>query len=174
MGKIDLRRPLTIRGLSDELEKIQGYLRSCLGRLGDISEQFQSEIFGQRLYGAERVLLVETQNRIFGIPSNSVIKSYALSDGFAKNIVLQDSITLKGKRIPMVKLSKVFNLAMTGKRDQMIAVLVDRVLRNKNLFVKTAEQEKKGSKYIAAISHLESGKMVYILNIDQIRSRAQP
>ena len=174
-----------IRGLSDELEKIQGYLRSCLGRLGDISEQFQSEIFGQRLYGAERVLLVETQNRIFGIPSNSVIKSYALSDGFAKNIVLQDSITLKGKRIPMVKLSKVFNLAMTGvgrpqgivlvgKRDQMIAVLVDRVLRNKNLFVKTAEQEKKGSKYIAAISHLESGKMVYILNIDQIRSRAQP
>ena len=173
-----------IRGLSDELEKIQGYLRGCLGRLGDISEQFQSEIFGQRLYGAERVLLVETQNRIFGIPSNSVIKSYALSDGFAKNIILQDSITLKGKRIPMVKLSKVFNLAMTGvgrpqgivlvgKRDQMIAVLVDRVLRNKNLFVKTAEQEKKGLKYIAAISHLESGKMVYILNIDRLRSRAQ-
>ncbi len=174
-----------IRGLSDELEMIQGYLRNCLGRLGDISEQFQSEIFGQRLYGAERVLLVETQNRIFGIPSNSVIKSYALSDGFAKNIILQDSITLKGKRIPMVKLSKVFNLAMTGvgkpqgvvlvgERDQMIAVLVDRVLRNKNLFVKTAEQEKKGLKYIAAISHLESGKMVYILNIDQLRSRAHP
>ena len=174
-----------IMELSDELEKIQGYLRSCLGRLGDISEQFQGEIFGQRLYGVERVLLVEMQNRIFGIPSDSVIKSYALPDGYAKSIASQDSITLKGKRIPLVKLSKVFNLAVTGvrrpqgivlvgERDQIIAVLVDRVLRDKSLFVKTAEQEKKGLKYIAAISHLESGKMVYILNIDRLKARVQP
>ncbi len=173
-----------VEGLSNELEKIKVYLRSCLGHLDDISEQFQREIFGQRLYGAERVLLVETQNRIFGIPSDSVIKSYALADGYAKNIFRQDSIIIKGKRIPMVKLSKVFNLAMTGVRrpqgivlvgetDQIIAVLVDRVLKNKNLFVKTAEQERKGVKYIAAISHLESGKMVYILNIDRLRARAQ-
>ncbi|UCD71960.1 MAG: chemotaxis protein CheW [Syntrophobacterales bacterium] len=173
-----------IKGLSDELEKIKGYLRSYLGRLDDISEQFQREIFGQRLYETERVLLVETQNRIFGIPSDSVIKTYALTDGYAKSISLKDSITLKGKRIPMVKLSNVFNLAMTGvrkpqgivlvkKRDQIIAILVDKVLRNKNLFVKTAGQEREELKYIAAISHLESGKMVYILNIDRLKARTQ-
>ncbi|MFB0508352.1 MAG: chemotaxis protein CheW [Thermodesulfobacteriota bacterium] len=171
-------------GLSDELERIQDYLRTCFKGLGDISEQFQREVFGQRLYGVERVLLVETQNRIFGIPSDSVIKYYNLADAYAKNIALQDSITLKGKRIPMVKLYKVFNLAITGgtrpqgivlvgEGDQIIAVLVDRVLRNKSLFVKAAEQEKKGSKYIAAISNLESGKMVYILNIEGLKARAQ-
>jgi hypothetical protein len=54
-------------GLSDELEKIQGYLKTCFRGLGDISEQFQREVFGQKLYGVERVLLVEMQNRMFGI-----------------------------------------------------------------------------------------------------------
>lgn len=171
-------------GLSDELERIQGHLRTCFKGLGDISEQFQREVFGQRLYGVERVLLVETQNRMFGIPSDSVIKSYTLADGHTKNIALHDSIALKGKRIPLVKLHKVFNLAMTGGKgyqgivlvgegERIIAVLVDRVLRNKSLFVKTAEQERKGSKYIAAISHLESGKMIYILNIEGLKARAE-
>ncbi len=171
-------------GLSDELERIQGSLRSCFGGLGDISEQFQRKIFGQRLYGVQRVLLVETQNRIFGIPSDSVMKSYTLADDYAENIASQDSITLKGKRIPLVKLSRVFNLGMTrvkrsqgivlaGERNQIIAILVDRVLRNRSLFVKTAEQERKGLKYITAISHLKSGKMVYILNIDRLKARAQ-
>ncbi len=174
-----------IRGLSDELEKIHGYLRMCLGRLGDISEQFQREIFGQRLYTVERVLLVETQNRIFGIPSDSVMKSYTLTEGYTKSIAAQDSITLKGRRIPLVKLSKVFNLGISGVRrpqgivlvggrDNIVAVLVDRVLRNKDLFVKTAEQERKGSKYIAGLSHLESGKTVYILNIGRLKARGQP
>jgi hypothetical protein len=173
-----------IMGLSDELERIQGYLRTCFTGLGDISEQFQREVFGQRLYGVERVLFVETQNRMFGIPSDSVIKSYTLSDDYTKNIAFQDSITLKGKRIPLIKLHEVFNLATTGAkrpqgivlvgdRDQIIAILVDRVLRNKSLFLKTAEQEGKGLKYIAAISHLESGKMVYILNIERLKARAQ-
>jgi len=171
-----------IRGLSDELEKIHGYLRICLGRLGDISEEFQREIFGQRLYKVERVLLVETQSRIFGIPSNSVLKSYALTDSYAKSIGLQDAITLKGRRFPLVKLSKVFNLAITGagrpqgivlvrEGDEIIAVLVDRVWRNKDLFVKTVEQEKKGLQYIAGVSHLENGKMVYILNLNRLRGR---
>jgi hypothetical protein len=171
-------------GLSDELEKIQGHLRTCFKGLGDISEQFQREAFGKRLYGVERVLLVEMQNRMFGIPSDSVIKSYNLVDDHTKNIALQDSITLKGKRIPLVKLYKVFNLAMTevkrsqgiilvGEGDQIIAVLVDRVLRNKSLFVKTVEQEKKGAKYITATSHLESGKMIYILNIERLKAHAQ-
>jgi hypothetical protein len=171
-------------GLSDELEKIQGHLRTCFKGLGDISEQFQREAFGKRLYGVERVLLVEMQNRMFGIPSDSVIKSYNLVDDHTKNIALQDSITLKGKRIPLVKLYKVFNLAMTevkrsqgiilvGEGDQIIAVLVDRVLRNKSLFVKTVEQERKGAKYITATSHLESGKMIYILNIERLKAHAQ-
>jgi hypothetical protein len=170
-------------GLSDELEKIQGYLRTCFRGLGDISGQFQREVFGQRLYGVERVLLVETQNRVFGIPSDSVIKSYTLTDGYTKNIASQNSITLRGKRIPLVKLYEVFNLALTGAQkpqaivlvregDHIIAVVVDRVLRNKSLFVKTAEQEKKGSKYIAAISHLENGKMIYILNIERLKAHA--
>ena len=174
-----------IAGLPDELERIQGSLRSCLGRLGDISEQFQRELFGQRLYGAERVLLVETQNRIFGIPSRFVIKSHTLSDGYAKSITSQSHVNIRGKRTPLVKLSKVFNLDMTGMRnpqgvvlagegDHMIAILVDRVLTHKSLLVKTAEQEGKGLKYIAAISHLESGKMVYILNIDRLRVHSQP
>ncbi|NIS61856.1 MAG: hypothetical protein GTO13_14500 [Proteobacteria bacterium] len=171
-------------GLSDELEKIRAYLRTCFKGLGDISEQFQREVFGQRLYGVERVLLVETQNRIFGIPSDFVIKSYNLADGYAKNIALQDSVTLKGKRIPLVKLYEIFSLGTTGRQrsqgivfagegDRIIAVLVDRILRNKSLFVKTSEQEKKGSKYIAAISNLESGRMVYILNIEGLKARAQ-
>jgi hypothetical protein len=171
-------------GLSDELERIQGYLRTCFKGLGEISEQFQREVFGQRLYGVERVLLVETQNRIFGIPSESVIKSYTLPQSYSKNIASQESITLKGKRIPLVKLYEVFNLAMTGAKrpqgivlireeGQIIALLVDRVLRNKSLFIKTAEQERKGSKYITAISNLESGKMVYILNIERLKARAQ-
>ncbi len=171
-------------GLSDELERIQGYLKTCFKGLGDISEQFQREMFGQKLFGVERVLLVEAQNRIFGIPSDYVIKSYTLAGGYTKNIAVQDSITLKGKRIPLVKLYKVFNLAMTGGKrpqgivlvgegGQIIAVLVDRVLRSKNLFVKTAERERKASKYIAAISHLESGKMIYILDIEGLRARVQ-
>lgn len=171
-------------GLSEELERIQGHLKTCFKGLGDISEQFQREVFGQRLYGVERVLLVEMQNRMFGIPSDSVIKSFSLSDDYTKKIAFQNSITLKGKRIPLVKLHEVFNLAMTGakrpqgivlvgEKNQIIAVLVDRVLRNKSLFLKTAEQERKGLKYITAISNLESGKMVYILNIERLKGRAQ-
>ncbi len=171
-------------GLSDELERIQGYLRTCFKGLGEISEQFQRETLGQRLYGVERVLLVETQNRIFGIPSDSVIKSYTLPQSYSKNITSQESITLKGKRIPLVKLYEVFNFAMTGAEKpqgvvlireggQIIALLVDRVLRSKSLFIKTAEQEGKGSKYIAATSKVESGKMVYILNIEALKARAQ-
>ena len=171
-------------GLSDELERIQGYLKTCFRGLGDISEQFQREVFGQRLYGVERVLLVEMQNRMFGIPSDSVIKSFTLSDDYTDKIALQDSITLKGKRIPLIKLHEVFNLAMTGakrpqgivvvrEKDQFFAVLVDRVLRNRSLFLKTTEQEGKGLKYITATSNLESGKMVYILNIERLKGRAQ-
>jgi len=171
-------------GLSDELERIQASLKSCFGGLGDISEQFQRKIFGQRLYGVERVLLVETQNRIFGIPGDSVIKSYTLADDYAENIAIEDSITLKGKRIPLIRLSKVFNLAMTRvKRSQgivlvrgkgqIIGIVVDRVLRDKSLFVKTAEQKRKGLKYITAISNLKSGTMVYILSIERLKARAQ-
>jgi len=171
-----------IGGLSEELEKIHGYLRMCLGRLGDISEEFQKEILGQRLYRVERVLLVEVQNRIFGIPGNSVMKSYSLADGHARNIASQESITIRGRRVPVVKLSRVFKLGVTGagrphgivlvgKGEPIIAILVDRVLRNKDLFMKTAEQERKGSKYIAGLSHLESGKTVYILNIDSLKTR---
>jgi hypothetical protein len=174
-----------IQGLSDELEKIHGYLRVCLGRLGDISEEFQREILGQKVYTVEKVLLVEAQNRIFGIPSNSVVKSYNLAGGYAKGIAAQDSITLKGRRIPLIKLSRVFNLGpsgegrprgivLAGERDRMVAVLVDRVLRNKGLFVNTAEGERKGSQYLIGVSRLESGKMVYILNIDRLKARGQP
>ena len=171
-----------IRGVSDELEKIHGYLRMYRGRLGDISEGFQKEMFGQRLYTVERVLLVEVQNRIFGIPDNSVMKSYSLTDSYAGNIAGQDSIAIRGRRVPLVKLSRVFKLGaaaaphgivLVGKREPIIALLVDRVLRNKDLFMKTAEQERKGSKYIAGLSHLESGKTVYILNVDRLKARGQ-
>jgi chemotaxis protein histidine kinase CheA len=65
-------------------------------------------------------------------------------------------------------------IVLAGEKDQIIAILVDRVLRNKSLFLKTAEQERKGLKYIAAISHLESGKMVYILNIEQFKAAFRP
>jgi hypothetical protein len=173
-----------IRGLSDELEKIHGYLRMYLGRLGDISEEFQKEMFGQRLYKVEKVLLVEVQNRIFGIPNNAVMKSYSLTDSYARNIAGRDSITIRGRRVPLVTLSRVFKLGgsgegrphgvvLVGKREPIIALLVDRVLRNKDLFMKTAEQERNGSKYIAGLSHLESGKTVYILNIDRMEARGQ-
>ncbi len=173
-----------IQELSDELEKIRGYLRICLGKLGDISGQFQREILGQKVYMGEKVLLVEAQNRIFGIPSNSVVKSYTLTGNSAMRIAAQDSITLKGRRIPLIKLSRVFNLGpsgarrsqgivLAGERDRIIAVLVDRVLRNKGLFVNTAEGERKGSKYLIGVSRLESGKMVYILNIERLKARDQ-
>jgi len=174
-----------IQGLSDELEKIHGYLRNCLGRLGEISEQFQREILGQRLYAVEKVLLVEAQHRLFGIPAHVVMKSYTLSDGYARSIAAQDSITIRGRKIPLIKLSGVFNLGatgvgrprgivMAGQRDQIIAVLVDKVLRNKDLFVSTAEQERKGSRYLTGVSRLESGKIVYILNIERLKARGQP
>jgi chemotaxis protein histidine kinase CheA len=64
-------------------------------------------------------------------------------------------------------------IVVVRERDQMIAVLVDRVLRNRSLFLKTTEQERKGLKYITATSNLESGKMVYILNIERLKGRAQ-
>jgi hypothetical protein len=174
-----------IRGLSDELEKIHGYLNGCLGRLGEISGQFQREILGKRLYAVEKVLLVEAHNRFFGIPAHVVLKSYTLSDGYARSIGAQDSITIGGRKIPLIKLSGLFNLGATGagrprgmvlagQRDQIIAVLVDRVLRNKDLLVSAAEQEKKGSRYLAGVSRLESGKMVYILNIEPLKARGQP
>ncbi len=174
-----------IQGLSDELEKIHGYLRVCLGRLGEISEQFQREILGQRLYAVEKVLLVEAQSRLFGIPADLVMKSHTLSDGYAKSIAVQDSITIRGRKIPLIRLSGVFNLGatgvgrprgivMAGQRDHIIALLVDKVLRNKDLFVSTAEQERKGSRYLTGVSRLESGKMVYILNIDRLKARGSP
>ncbi len=65
-------------------------------------------------------------------------------------------------------------VVLAGEGDHMIAILVDKVLTHKSLLVKAAEQEGKGLKYIAAISHLESGKMVYILNIDRLRVHNQP
>jgi hypothetical protein len=173
-----------IRGLSDELEKIHGSLRGCLDRLGETSGQFQREILGKRLYGVEKVLLVEAHNRFFGIPAHVVLKSYTLSDGYARSIGAQDSITIRGRKIPLIKLSGLFNLGGTGagrsrgvvlagQRDQIIAVLVDRVLRNKDLLVSTAEQEKRGSRYLTGVSRLESGKMVYILNIEPLKARGQ-
>jgi chemotaxis protein histidine kinase CheA len=132
----------------------------------------------------ERALLVETHNRIFGIPSNSVVKSYTLSEGYARNLALQDSITLKGKRVPLVKLSELFKLGEAGARvprgivlagegNQIVAIVVDRVLRNKNVFIQASEQGRTESRYISALSRLENGKMVYILNTDRLKPRSQ-
>ena len=172
-----------LRGIRDELERIQGYLKSSLGHLGHLSDQLQRELFGEKLYGGERVLLVETHNRIFGIPSGSVVKSYALPEDYARTVALRNSITLKGKSIPLVRLADLFNLGATpkrvprgvvlvGKGNQIVALLVDRVLTSKNVLISSEERESKKLKYVTAMSQLEGGRTVYILNVDRLTGRA--
>ncbi len=172
-----------LRGIRDELERIQGYMKSSLGHLGQLSDQLQRELFGEKLYGGERVLLVETHNRIFGVPSGSVVKSYGLPEDYARTVALRNSITLKGKSIPLVRLSDLFNLGATpmktprgvvlvGKGNQIVALLVDRVLTSKNLLISSEARESRELKYVTAISQLEGGKTVYILNVDRLTVRA--
>jgi hypothetical protein len=171
-----------LRGIRDELERIQGYLKSSLGHLGHLSDQLQRELFGEKVYGGERVLLVETHNRIFGVPSGSVVKSYAFPEDYARTVALRNSITLKGKSIPLVRLSDLFNLGATpkkmprgvvlvGKGNQIVALLVDRVLTSKNLLISSEERESRKLKYVTAISQLEGGRTVYILNVDRLTGR---
>jgi hypothetical protein len=172
-----------LREMRDDLGRIQGYLKSSIGHLGQLSDQLQRELFGGKLFGGERVLLVETHNRMFGIPSDSVVKSYALPEDYARTVAVRDSITLRGKRIPLVRLSALFNLGVTpmktprgvvlvGKGNQIVGLLVDRVSRSKNLFISSEEQENRKMKYVTAVSQLEGGKRVYILNVDRLTERA--
>jgi two-component system chemotaxis sensor kinase CheA len=134
-----------------------------------------------------RGILVRVEDNLFGIPTAHVERVLRVSKAEIKTVENREVIQLNGKAISLVRLGDVLELArksatsdstdkvsvvVVGSAERRMAFLVDEVLSEQEILVKSLGKQLSRLRNIAGATVLGTGKVVPVLNVPDLMQSA--
>ncbi|KJJ85350.1 signal transducing histidine kinase, homodimeric domain protein [Candidatus Omnitrophus magneticus] len=126
-------------------------------------------------------LIVSSGTSAFAIPIDSVIETIRIQNEDIKTIESKNAIKLRGRVIPVVNISEIFNLPKKGimekkffpaviiERDgKKAAIIVDEMLGRQEIIGKGIGEPLKNISHVAGATILGSGKVILILDVHSL------
>jgi two-component system, chemotaxis family, sensor kinase CheA len=137
-----------------------------------------------------RGILVQVVDQLFVIPTSNVERVARIKKESIKTVGNRDTIEVKGRALPLVKLADVLELPRSEKKNddsEFVPVLilcaaesrvsfrVDKILQEQEVLVKPLGKQLSRVRNVAGATVLGSGKLAPILNVpDLIKSATKP
>ncbi|HEV2247146.1 MAG TPA: hybrid sensor histidine kinase/response regulator [Terriglobia bacterium] len=134
-----------------------------------------------------RGILVRVEDNFFGIPTAHVERVLRVSKAEIKTVENREAIQLNGKAVSLVRLGDVLELArksatsdstdkvsvvVVGSAERRVAFLVDEVLSEQEILVKSLGKQLSRLRNIAGATVLGTGKVVPVLNVPDLMQSA--
>ncbi len=126
-------------------------------------------------------LLVSAGSETFAIPIDSVIETIRIELSRIKTVEAREAITVRGRILPLVRLSDIFNIQAKGiverkyfsaivvqSVEKRIVLLVDTLLGRLDIVSKPLGDPVKNVKYIGGATILGDGRVILIVDISSI------
>lgn len=125
-----------------------------------------------------QALLVQVQAEIYAIPLGSIDSTINITMDDIKTIQNKEVILLRGQIIPIIRLANVLNVPETGESangdlfvvvvhmgDQKAGIIVDNLIGQQEIVIKTLGKLLAGIKVIAGATILGNGQVALILDV---------
>lgn len=125
-----------------------------------------------------QALLVKVQNEIYAIPLGSIDSTINITTNDIKTIQNKEVILLRGQIIPIIRLANVLNVPETQSEsmeelfvvvvhmgDQKAGIIVDTLIGQQEIVIKTLGKLLAGIKIIAGATILGNGQVALILDV---------
>lgn len=133
-----------------------------------------------------RVLFVEVDEMVFGIPTSSVISSNKVESSEVKSIERREAIQVRDQTVPLVALSDVLRLPYNRKVDEdkisviilnyaeeQMAFMVDRVICEQEIVIKTLGEHLQNVQNVAGAALQGNGDVVLIMHVPELFDSAK-
>lgn len=133
-----------------------------------------------------RGIVVRVAEQVFVLPSMNVRRVLRVDWGGVKSVESRETVQLDGAAIPLVRLSSILGIGVKASMadtvrktpavllawaDQQIVILVDEVLKEQEIIVKSLGKELARARNIQGATILDAGKVAAVLNVaDLFRS----
>lgn len=121
------------------------------------------------------VLLVKVAKDTFAIPLSSVDQTVDVHQKDIKTIKGNEVFVLRNSEIPLIRISQVFGMpseqkmkytvVVVMKGEQKIGLVVDSIISQQQILIKSLDRMLKGTKGIAGATIMGSGKVALIIDI---------
>ena len=165
-------------GLAESLKALSTQLQDGIHQLGSIAQKLRGRESATPSRETVGAVLVESCGRVFAIEKEKVIRSVQIPYRMVKTIWKDREIRIRGMRLPLVNLFRLFKfkgrveakdkaVVMVKKGDRVLAILVDRLLQKREVPLNRI-REGKGLAYIGGIASISRGRNIYFLDIDRL------
>jgi len=126
-------------------------------------------------------LLVTSGSETFAIPIDSVVETIRIELSGIKTVEAREAITVRGRILPLVRLSDIFNIQAKGiverkffsaivvqSVEKRIVLLVDTLIGRIDIVSKPLGDPVKNVKYIGGATILGDGRVILIVDIPSI------
>jgi len=132
-----------------------------------------------------QAILVNDSGQTFAIPTSQVSEIVRAKKGDIKSLGKTDAILVRDKVVPVVHLHKVLGLEGADEEDlellitylndenSKIGLIVDSVLRQQDILVKSLSETLSGIKGINGATILGDGQVVLVLDVGQLVSKSK-
>jgi two-component system chemotaxis sensor kinase CheA len=132
-----------------------------------------------------QAILVKDAGQTFAIPTSQVSEIVRSRKSDVKTLGKTDAIIVRNHVIPVVHLHKMLNLeggdeedlelliTYLGDEENKLGVVVDSVLRQQDILVKTLNDTLSGIKGISGATILGDGQVVLVLDVKQFTHKVQ-
>lgn len=181
-----LRNEISVPGLPlNSLTKLLNDLRNIGGKTQcttDEEGRLQLRIQVPSTMGTFRGVLVDVANKMFVIPTTSVDRVVRIKKEDMRPIEGTDTILLGDALIPVCRLDEVLDIpsryegiekehltvGVLGSGEERIGFVVNEVLDEQEILVKSLGQVLNGTRNVSAVTILGSGKVVPVLNVSDL------
>jgi hypothetical protein len=174
--RTDFHEERELEELKSDLKELSQQLRDRIRQLGSITQKLQSTPSAPP--EMVRTVLVESSGRVFAIERDRVLRSIQIPHPVVRKVWRDGEIRIRGDRLPLVNLLRVFKLTdnLEGKQKAVVliergngrlAILVDRLLQKREI-PSTCIREEKNLAYIRGIARIGRGLNIYFLDTDRL------
>jgi two-component system chemotaxis sensor kinase CheA len=119
--------------------------------------------------------IIKVSDRKYAIPILNIVKSISISSEEIGKIGTEEVIVFEGESISLIRLNKIFNLEEEKKeklllliierRSEKIALVIDKIIEQKEVILKLLDDELRSIKGIAGATILGDGKPALMLDV---------
>jgi two-component system chemotaxis sensor kinase CheA len=132
-----------------------------------------------------KALIVRVANQTYAIPINSVLETLMIESGAVRTIDRREVLELRESTLPLLRLDRVFNLvtpqtdnrqrlfvAVVGLADKRIGFVVDELLGQQDVVIKSLGKALAFVKGIAGAADLGNQKTILVLDVAGLMGEA--
>lgn len=177
-GRDDAGGERDFEHIAKDLRELSHQLQDEIRQLGALTQTLQGRPDHSAPSEMVRTVLVESCGRVFAIEKDRVVRSVRIPYRVVRTIWRNREIRIRGVRLPLINLFRLFRLkgrveakdkvvVLVKKGERTLAILVDRLLQKKKIPTRSIREEKRLA-YIRGVVPVGQGRNIHFLDTDRM------